>query len=307
MSWHYSQALEAAYLGANSLDGAPCALWKSMPSAPDDSCSDKMKGTCHRSPFGMMFVPSMDVDGGELLKWYRAVFLVRTSVPAARAQESRESEADCGKRCRASLARWDRATCSWRTHQYSLLGDLELFSETWPRWGMMRDGECWELPTPSGVLAIRARITSAIESGFLRLPTPRVADGERYGTAPKDSWNRQMTANLLRDYVQRFPTPQSRDWKDSGMKQGGRHSPNLGTIVMQLEAQRYATPASSDGTRGGTMITEKMSGQSLRQQVGGPLNPEFHEWLMGWPIGWTASAPLATDRFRQWLSLHGKH
>ena len=25
------------------------------------------------------------------------------------------------------------------------------------------------------------------------------------------------------------------------------------------------------------------------------------ETLMGWPTGWTALQPLATDRFRQWL------
>jgi len=40
--------------------------------------------------------------------------------------------------------------------------------------------------------------------------------------------------------------------------------------------------------------------------AGGKLNPDWVEWLMGWPIGWTASAPLAMDRFRQWLRSHGR-
>lgn len=31
---------------------------------------------------------------------------------------------------------------------------------------------------------------------------------------------------------------------------------------------------------------------------GGRLNPPWVEWLLGWPIGWTACAPLAMDRFR---------
>ena len=44
----------------------------------------------------------------------------------------------------------------------------------------------------------------------------------------------------------------------------------------------------------------------LQTQVGGQLNPDWVEWLMGWPIGWTASKPLATGRFRQWQSSHGK-
>jgi hypothetical protein len=37
---------------------------------------------------------------------------------------------------------------------------------------------------------------------------------------------------------------------------------------------------------------------------GGHLNPEWVEWLMGWPIGWTDLRPLATDRFQSWLREH---
>jgi len=39
-------------------------------------------------------------------------------------------------------------------------------------------------------------------------------------------------------------------------------------------------------------------------RVFGKPSPTNHEWLMGWPIGWTASRPLETDRFRSWLRLH---
>jgi hypothetical protein len=39
---------------------------------------------------------------------------------------------------------------------------------------------------------------------------------------------------------------------------------------------------------------------------GGQLNPEWVEWLMGWPIGWTALNPLGMDRFREWLQQHGR-
>jgi len=34
----------------------------------------------------------------------------------------------------------------------------------------------------------------------------------------------------------------------------------------------------------------------LAAQVGGPLNPDWVEWLMGWPIGWTDLKPLETDK-----------
>ena len=36
-----------------------------------------------------------------------------------------------------------------------------------------------------------------------------------------------------------------------------------------------------------------------------PLNPDWVDWLMGWPIGWTDCAAMATDKFQQWLLQHG--
>ncbi len=55
MSWHFLQGQEEGFWEENSLDGAPSALLSETPTAQDDSCSDKMKGTFHRSPFGMTF------------------------------------------------------------------------------------------------------------------------------------------------------------------------------------------------------------------------------------------------------------
>lgn len=40
--------------------------------------------------------------------------------------------------------------------------------------------------------------------------------------------------------------------------------------------------------------------------AGEKQNPQWWEWVMCWPIGWTALKPLEMDRFRQWLNLHGK-
>lgn len=39
-------------------------------------------------------------------------------------------------------------------------------------------------------------------------------------------------------------------------------------------------------------------------RVFGKPTPTNHEWLMAWPIGWTDLKPLATGRFRAWLSQH---
>ena len=50
--------------------------------------------------------------------------------------------------------------------------------------------------------------------------------------------------------------------------------------------------------------TGSKSGECLPQVVGGPLNPEWVEWLMGWPSGWTELKPLAMDKFREWQQQH---
>lgn len=40
------------------------------------------------------------------------------------------------------------------------------------------------------------------------------------------------------------------------------------------------------------------------RQVFGKVTPESHEYLMGWPIGWTDLKPLEMVKFRLWQSMH---
>ncbi|EIE01503.1 hypothetical protein LEP1GSC185_3961 [Leptospira licerasiae serovar Varillal str. VAR 010] len=37
----------------------------------------------------------------------------------------------------------------------------------------------------------------------------------------------------------------------------------------------------------------------------GPLNPDWVEWLMGWPVGWTGLKPLETAKYHAWFNSHG--
>jgi len=175
MSWHFSQALEVEYLGGNCLDGIQCAQWKSMPIVHDDSCSDKMKDSFHRSPFGMMYVLSTDAHGTELLTLFLEDSRARTSVRQAKEPELTETEADYGRKWQGSFAKLDLGMFSWKTAQFSLLEDLEPSLEIWPKWGLMLDGECWELLMPD-------MITKETASGLL--PTPLKSDGKGGSKAP---------------------------------------------------------------------------------------------------------------------------
>lgn len=192
----------------------------------------------------------------------------QTSASLAKGLESLDRSPAYGSKWSESLARFDQDTCSWRTHQRCLDGEWELFSETFPRWGMMRGGECWALTT-------LVRRTGGTGSGLW--PTPRASEGNQdYAKLTRSS-----TGISLPTAVQLYPTPNSRDWKDSGPTQGNRKSPNLGTVVH--------------------------GGMRTRPTNPGQLNPNWVEWLMGVPIGFTDSRPSETCKSQRWLRLHGRY
>jgi hypothetical protein len=142
MSWLFSQALVVEFLEANFLDGEQSAPLNGNPIQQAYCAPDKMMDFSRLSRFGMTFRPLTESLGEELLTLYLAGFHAKTLAQQDEAQELMESEAECGEKWLASFVKFDPDTHSWRTHQCSLLGDLELFSETWPQWGLMRDGEC---------------------------------------------------------------------------------------------------------------------------------------------------------------------
>jgi hypothetical protein len=160
MSWLFSQALAGEYLAATFLDGEPCVPSSGNPIQQAYCAPDKMTDFSRLSRFGMTYKPLTEDRGEALLMSYREGFLVRTSLLQEPEQGLTESDQECGKKWHGSFTKYDPDSCSWRTHQCSLLEDLESFSETWPRWGLMQDGECWE----QSMLVPRTSVTA---SGFV--------------------------------------------------------------------------------------------------------------------------------------------
>jgi len=167
MSWLFSQALVEEYSVDTSLDGEPSAPLSGNPTQQAYCAPDKMTAFSRLSRFGMTYKPLTASRGEELLTLYLAGFHVKTSQPQGGGLELTESAAGCGEKWRASFTKYDHDTSLWKTHQCSLLGDLEPFLETWPQSGLMRGGECWEQQT-------LAHHTKGTESGFSQItfPTP---------------------------------------------------------------------------------------------------------------------------------------
>lgn len=59
-------------------------------------------------------------------------------------------------------------------------------------------------------------------------------------------------------------------------------------------------PTCQDAKNNGSQSQMARNTPPLNAVAGGALNPEWVEWLMGWPIGWTDLRPLGMDRCRWW-------
>ncbi len=265
MSWLFSQALVAEYSEANSSDGEQFAPSNTTPTPQAFLWRDKTTDAWNRFPSGMTCEPLTESRGEELLTWFRAGFLAPTSVPPARAQELPASSQDCGPKWRALSVRFDRASSSWKTAHCLLSEDLPWSSVTLPKWGMMRAGELWERTT-------RPHLIKGTGAGLW--PTPRATKSTN---EKQESWLARWAAG------------------------------KVSTPPLSLAVRMWATPASRDykGAPGRGCRARGGRKSSLPAQIGGTLNPNWTEWLMGWPIGFTASEPLATDKFQQWLLSHG--
>ena len=276
MSWLFSQALVAEYSAANSSDGAPSAPSNTTPTPPAFLWRDKTTDAWRRFQSGMTCELLTAGRGEELLKSFLAASHAPTSVPPARAPESPASSQDCGPRWRALSVKFDRASSSWKTAHCLLSEDLPWSSVTLPKWGMMRAWELWERTT-------------------LALPTAATASGSWATPVANNQMSATMPA-LLKEAQRLHPRGQ---W-------------SLATQVAAEHAtgnKMWPTPCANEDAAGrpGSKM-QKMLGNhpDIRGDLtGGTLNPDWTEWLMGWPIGLTASAPLATDKFQQWLRSHG--
>jgi len=177
MSWHILKDCENSLCSQEQEEASSEAIcWDGERFAPSSGQTtlgryclpDSETGSCPDSRSGMMSRPSTETHGeGESMS-SQAGSHVRTSAQPGKAQESTGRGLECGSTWPGSFAKYDPDSSSWKTPQYSLLEGLDVFSETWPRWGTMRNGECWELPTLEGAM-------TGTESGFSH-PTPTCSD-----------------------------------------------------------------------------------------------------------------------------------
>lgn len=194
MSFTFSRALVEEFSRGTSLDADASAPSSSTPTPDQSWWPDKTTEHSRLSRFGMTCGPLTADRGAALLTWWLGAFRAKTSPLPGGATDSTESAQVYGQSSRASFAKFSLSESRWRTHQLSLAGDLAEFLETWPRWGSMRSGECWERTTVAGG-------TAESESGLL--PTPRASDGMKHPLRPAEVIRRAKRghAGRLEDWV----------------------------------------------------------------------------------------------------------
>lgn len=218
----------------------------------------------------------------------------------------------CGPQQLSASASYDRTTRSWRTFQASFLLDtLEPYSETWPKAGMTQDGAFYRQPKWE-------RRISEIGFGLWLTPAVGMVRGEHY--TPETSfrhWTEGRQVHLsqqVRD-ARMWPTPNANDGSGGKMPSQEalcRSSDGTGRkvqISLNYAVKTWATPQSRDYRTGSAKRWEEArKGErscNLNNQAGGSLNPNWVDWLMGFPIGWTDLKPLEMDKYRLWLEQHG--
>lgn len=145
----------------------------------------KMQGTslsndnemeyCRASQYGTMCKHLMEIRGEEESMLFVEDSLAKTYLQQDLDEGLKENDLDSGATWQGSLAKFDQDSYSWKTHQLSLIMDLEQSLATFPQWGMMQDGALWEL-------TIQDYHTIAEDAGLL--PTVVKNEGEAFLGGP---------------------------------------------------------------------------------------------------------------------------
>lgn len=182
-----------------------------------------------------------------------------------------------GRKCGASLAKWDRNTCSWKTSQGTLFSDSTQCLERLPTTGLMRAGQLYGLP--AWELVIDGNECSS-------WPTP-----VKYDATPGGPNNHYNGLGKMAAHGQ-WPTPVKSDANDRRQSDAWK----AGDLCSVVHAHSHLAPTTP--MHGPPSLS---STPNLRQR----LNPRFVEWLMGWPLGWTDCGCSETEWSRlkrQWRS-----
>ena len=220
----------------------------------------------------------------------------------------------------------------WTKSQGDLFHTALPFSGTWPKQGMMQDGRCW-------VQTMLGPDTGVRGSGFWLTPSQvniaersqeswekRVAYRKKIGRngvgfgclaeQVKASKGRKKPITYVPNQEDKWATPTKMDSSNIKAERkfhpgGGQHPPLCQQVKGMKKPEKWPTPMSSD-SHGASNVSIKKGNPKYRlreevhvekqtsDQKQGQLNPDWVEWLMGWPIGWSSLDPITELIWLDW-------
>ena len=228
-------------------------------------------------------------------------FPAKTSALLELEKAWKEAEAAYSSRSCDSLMYYDHNSSSWKMCQQSLLEDLLPLPKKLPKEAMIRDGVLYPLVKLAHPIKEK-------DGGYL--PSPVATDATAGAIISKDDtykmtkngtlrkYNRQGTNGSigLARYVQFFPTPLASSYGTQKSRPGNKARPSLETMARK---NLWPTPTARDYKDNGKSPAElARNSKTLATHAGGQLNPQWVEWLMGYPVGWTELKDSAMQWFQ---------
>ena len=296
MSWLYLPEAAEDYSEAGYSDGARYAMWSGTATRQIFYRPVSVTDILNRLRFGTMRVRSMGARG--LGRWISSLADSHASRSAWPGEDSPNAiPAICGRRQSESFAWYDRAGSCWRTYQGSMENPTgEPYSQTWPKQGSLRSGVVYQrqplAPSTSG-------------NGCGLWATPRVSRGG-YCYSKGDHSKPTLT---LEGQVKLWPTPTVGDATGGRTTSKGKDHPtslnNGGNLIEAISMDMFPSPKARDwrtGDRPENREKRHWRTPDLNDVAapGGQLNPDWVEWLMGWPVGWTSLDPLPRESMEAW-------
>ena len=165
-----------------------------------------------------------------------------------------------GGKCTESLAYWNQESLCWRMSQQSLLLVEPMSLEALPKSGMTANGRLYQLHNVEHPTS---------EKGGFVLPTPTASDPDKHGTGGLHRrLVRGQTYSSGDHRMKNLPTPTAHMFKEGGYP--AEHKRDSPTIHVVVGAHH--------------------SGENPKY-----LNPQFVEWMMGFPQDWTELPEETTD------------
>lgn len=117
---------------------------------------------------------------------------------------------------------------------------------------------------------------------------------ELLATLDQDSSSWKMSLLLKAKDLKRY----SKTWPSWGMTQGGSAfvHPMSGRTIIETDGLLLPTPTAHNAKEGGYPAEGTRNTPTLGWVLGGRINPQFTEWMMGWPMDYTALKQSEMDK-----------